>query len=109
MEKLISKHKEMWNLMSTISEDWMCATWLNNLEYKLWTEINLLLNNPKEFSEQKDITWDMNKSRLIKLNKLSNELNGWFIWSDKCDCPAFVTLDDWIEHYNYKFNECTKR
>lgn len=71
-------------LMSGISEESWCATWMTGLERALW---NARENGPGPYG-QIDIT--ERQATLLRL--LSEEAGGWWIWDDG---ERFVSLETW--------------
>ena len=72
-------------LMSAISEDCWCATWMSGNEYALWKV------KPGTAYGQGEIT--ERQSRL--LSDLSAECGGWFRWDVGL---TFVPIADWERH-----------
>ncbi len=64
------------DLMSRISEDELCAGWMDGIEYELW----------KRVMNKTDITKDT-----ARLRELSESAGGWWHWPDDSDGPLFVT------------------
>jgi hypothetical protein len=85
--------KGLMTLMSGISEQFMFAGWLNNLEYTLWEcrETGSCVQFPK-----------ITESQCTLLRLLSEEAEGWWMYplDEQNPDPAleFVSLDDWRKH-----------
>lgn len=72
-------------LMSEISEECYCASWLSGLEFDLWRAVE---EGPRPYG-QGDIT----AANVAELRRLSDACGGW--WHDE----RFVTLDKWRAVY----------
>lgn len=99
-DALTPKQREMYDLMSEISEDCWCAGWMMGLEYAIWGAMR-----------DGDLSYGMNSMEpetLEKVRALFNELGGWIVWKDDLTDdgmpiddwgPYFVTTEDWMLHY----------
>jgi hypothetical protein len=81
-------------LMGGISERFMCASWLTNLEYALWE-----CRESGQSAQFPEIT--QRQCALLRL--LSDECDGWWMYSlyqpESDDPPVeFVSLDTWRKH-----------
>lgn len=74
-------------LMTGISEEIWCASWLSGLEFLLWDAMH-----GEEPNENRRCT--PRQKQLLKL--LSEEAEGWWVWDDKHG-PRFLDLDAWEE------------
>jgi hypothetical protein len=78
-------------LMSDLSEDCWCASWLDGTEYALWSFV--LRSEPVE--------WGMGAvdgEQIWKLRTLSNGAGGWWYWQEEHGL-MFVDLDTWKRMY----------
>ena len=90
--------RELYDLMSDISEDCYCAGWLMGNEYNIWAAL-----------QDGDLSYGrgvMDAESLERFRELSAELQGWIIWADDDmdkDMPVaewgprFITLGKWIQ------------
>jgi hypothetical protein len=87
---LTTEQQKLADMMSEISEELYYATWLNGLEYYLWS------HHRTELIEQ------------------ANEIGGWIIWLDDDVDPAlahqpdewgekFIPMNEWLKMYE-KYN-----
>lgn len=86
-ELLEYRKRELYELMSDISEDCYCAGWMHGNEFRLWQAIT----DPKDDRRygQSDIEeWQVNR-----LRELSEQTGGWWVWEE--DNRAFISLDEW--------------
>lgn len=95
-EELTGDVKELFELMSDISEDACFAGWYYNFEFILWNSI---------ITENYDIGMcGAEKEKVLKAKELSDKLNGWIYWPNlptiEDDGINFVSLDEWIEIFN---------
>jgi len=78
-------------LMSGISEECWCASWLKGLEFDLW---NVAVHTSYG---QGTIT----ERHAILLRLLSEECEGWWCWkNEEADNPEFVSLAEWKTIFN---------
>lgn len=98
------KQKELYELMSDISEDCYCAGWMIGNESAIYSAMRSGNLNYGISS--------INQNSLNRVRELSNELNGWIIWFDDMDDeslpsedwgPRFVTMDEWLKIYSDKW------
>lgn len=78
------------NLMSDISERYMCAGWCMGTEFALW-------NIMHDHKILKDRIWGMGEITLKDLNslqELSQKSNGWWIWSEDEPREQFLSLSE---------------
>lgn len=73
-------------LMTGLSEELFCASWLVGLEHSMW-EIRQGGDRHFGMGQVSD-----RQAQLLLL--LSEECDGWWIWNDKSG-PVFVRLDVW--------------
>lgn len=90
------KQKELYELMSWISEYCYCAGWMIGSEYIIWEAMH---GGPRHYGQD-----EIRQEDLDKCAALSKALDGWIIWYDDHDqagLPAsewgqrFVTMDEW--------------
>ena len=81
------------SLMTGISEEAWCASWLNELEFILWRACH---GAPAEYGHQ---TVTPRQAELLRL--LSEEANGWWVY-DSDHGPIFVTKEEWLDRYREK-------
>lgn len=82
------------NYMSELSEIAYSASWMKNLEIKLWE-----LKNGKILSQGR-----LNASEEIinNLNKMSLKINGWIFYDDTNE-ESFISMEQWkfkLKNYN---------
>jgi len=78
-------------LMSGISEEYWCASWLHGLEFDLWKAATDANYGRGRISER--------QAKLLQL--LSEECDGWWHWKEsEADNPKFVSLVEWQEILN---------
>lgn len=90
--------RELYDLMSDISEDCYFAGWLMGNEYNIWDAL-----------QDGDLSYGlgvMDAASLERCRELSAELNGWIIWADdETDKgmpveewgPRFVHMESWLK------------
>ncbi len=74
------------SLMTGISEELWCASWLTGLEHSLWQARE---GGPMRFG-----MGEVTQRQCDLLRLLSEEARGWWRW-DQDQGAVFVTLDDW--------------
>lgn len=93
--------RELYDLMSTISEWYSCSGWNMGCEAVIWEAIRY----PDILDESYDLA-------LAKAHELSNRLQGWIIWHDDEDepdlpierwGPRFIGLPEWEAMYQEKW------
>jgi hypothetical protein len=73
-------------LVSGISEECWCASWLDGLEFDLWKAATNVNYGQGRITER--------QAKLLRL--LSEECDGWWCWKgDETDNPQFVSLAEW--------------
>lgn len=91
------KQRELYELMSDISEDCYFAGWMNGLEYAIW---GALQDGDRNYG-----MGEMDAEQLERCRTLAAELDGWVIWVDSDDDPElpvqewgprFVSMSDWL-------------
>lgn len=80
------RKRELYDLMSEISEDCYCAGWMSGNEFRLWDAIT----DPND--DRKYGMWQIEEEQVTRLRELSELTNGWWVWEDDC---AFIGLDEW--------------
>jgi hypothetical protein len=102
MKKVNRKIFELWSLMSELSERCYCAGWMRGTEFVLWEAIQ---------NGCKGLDWGhgfIKEQELIKLKKLSEEVGGWWIFTNDEDDyfgPAFIPLENWERYFKRKMAE----
>jgi len=90
--------RQLYELMSEISEECWCAGWINGNEYAIWEAMQ---NGCYQFGMR-----IIDKDLLGKVRELSGRIGGWIIWYDDEDdpqlCPKdwgprFVKIENWHE------------
>lgn len=84
-------------LMSEISEDHYCASWLVDLEFILW---GMLQGGDRGFGFS-----DVAEEEIAALRRLSEKCGGWLAWREEAGGEMFVTLDEWAPQYAAKVTE----
>ena len=72
-------------LMSSISEDLWCASWLDGTENSLW---NMVQGGPRKWG-----MGEVSQRQVDLLRLLSEEAEGWIIYGDAG--PQFVPIEKW--------------
>ena len=108
-EKMICEHdmnakqRELYELMSDISEDCFCAGWMGGLEYSIWETL--------QDGDRRYGMGEMDATQLEQCRELSKELDGWVIWYDDSNeselpidewGPRFVPMADWLKMVEYQ-------
>jgi hypothetical protein len=94
------KQRELFELMSDISEDCYCAVWMMGLEYAIWGAL--------QHGDRRYGRGEMDAEKLERCRALANELDGWVIWHDGGSVgawaesrlmqgPQFVPMTDWLK------------
>lgn len=95
--ELTEKQRELYELMSQISQDGYCARWMRGCEYAIW---NALQSGCRRYGIE-----EIGIAQFERCRTLSEELNGWIIWYDEIDEPGlpvelwgarFVPMDEWL-------------
>jgi hypothetical protein len=76
-------------LMSGVSEECYCASWLSGLEYSLW---EMVAGGDREFG-----LGEVSLAQVDDLRALSGRCDGWWMWVDEGAVAGrvFVRLDAW--------------
>lgn len=76
-------------LMSNLSEDCWCASWLSGLEHALW---EMVAGGDRELGNG-----EVSLAQVDDLRALSNRCDGWWMWVDDgaVEGKVFVRLDAW--------------
>jgi len=77
----------LYQLMSEISEECYCATWMSGLEFDLW---HAVINGPKHYGQG-----DIRQEQIKELKDLSQKYNGWIMWKDSLNTTVFVSMGEW--------------
>lgn len=94
------KQRELYDLMSSISEDHYCAGWIMGLEHSIWGALQGKYRHP-----------DMDTEKLNRCGTLAKDLDGWIIWFDEYydksapsdeHGPRFVTMEYWLHHLEHR-------
>ena len=92
------KQRELYELMSDISEDCYFAGWMTGLEYAIFGAL-----------QDGDLSYgmgEMDSDQVEEVRALSKELDGWIVWVDSDDepdlpCeewgPRFIPMADWLK------------
>lgn len=76
-------------LMTGLSEDLFCATWLTGLEFSMWAAAH----------SQEDFKFGMgviNERQRRLLFDLGQEAGGWWVWQETGP-PRFIPMAEWLE------------
>ena len=92
-----SEINEDWNnllkeYISQISNDWLCSTWNDGIEYRIW---HALICNEFQVSDSvecEDLSFEMKKD----LKYLSSKINGWVTYEEE----SVVPIEKWEKRYN---------
>lgn len=85
-ELLEYRKRELYELMSDISEDLYCAGWMSGNELRLWQAITDP-NDDRCYGMGLIEEWQINRMR-----ELSEQTGGWWVWEDDA---AFISVDEW--------------
>ncbi|GAB5476053.1 MAG: hypothetical protein Mars2KO_41520 [Maribacter sp.] len=88
---LTPAQKVLAEYMSYLSEEAFSATWMDDLEFKLWQ----LMNGEIEEYGRLDVTIHM----INKLKELSARANGWIIFDDEKE-ETYLTWKSWEKLIN---------
>lgn len=89
--------QELFDYISELSQEAICAGWMENVEYCLWERV---LNGVGDYYAL-EVTEDI----IAKLRDYSDRAAGWWSWEDTE--PVFLPLESWITLYE-KFPERRK-
>ncbi len=81
--------QELYEYISELSEEAICAGWMENIEYALWERV---LNGTGNYYAL-EVTEDI----IAKLRDYSDRAGGWWIWEDRE--PVFLPIEDWNKLY----------
>ena len=96
-DAMTAQQRELYELMSDISEDCYCAGWMTGLEFAIW---GALQDGDRRYG-----MGEMDAEQLEGCRALANELDGWVIWVDDDDVPGlpneqwgprFVPMARWL-------------
>lgn len=87
-ELLEYRKKELYELMSDISEDCYCAGWMHGNEFRLWDAIT----DPDD--DRRYGMGEIEPQQVQRLKELSQLSGGWWRW-DETEGPQFVVLERW--------------
>jgi hypothetical protein len=74
--------------MEQISEDYRAASWLTDLEYRLW-------QLAQDAGEGAPPAWPLSVEDGIVLRRLSELCQGWWAWDDATHDVVFASLPGW--------------
>jgi hypothetical protein len=77
-------------LMSAISEDYWCAGWMYDLEYRLWEAVTGKGTGVCSLEE------------IEQLKYLSEKCGGWIIWDEQAKSERFIPMQEWLRLYEAK-------
>lgn len=80
--------KELYDLMSDISEDCYCAGWMHGNEFRLWSAITDP-NDDRRYGQG-----EIEPHQVNRLRELSTLVDGWWRWDEE-DGAQFVSLEKW--------------
>jgi len=83
---LTDAQHDLFDRMSEISEDCLCAGWVTDNEYSIWNTITLGDPGPG--------CPPMNPRLVRRCKQLANEIAGWIQWTT--DGPQFVPMAQWL-------------
>jgi len=82
---LTDAQHDLYDRMSEISEDCLCAGWIYGNEYNIWAAITL--------SEPAPAYGPINPRLLRRCQQLADETGGWIYWDDG---PQFAPMAQWL-------------
>jgi hypothetical protein len=77
---------DLFDRMSEISEDCLCAGWIHDNEFTIW---DALINGDPSPTHRR-----MSQRLLRRCQMLSTEIGGWIYWADG---PQFAPMAQWLE------------
>jgi hypothetical protein len=83
---LTDSQLDLFDRMSEISEDCLCASWIHDNEYNIWDAI---VHGPDHPAAK----W-MSPRLLKRCQMLSTEISGWIYWADG---PQFAPMAQWLK------------
>jgi hypothetical protein len=78
---------DLFDRMSEISEECLCASWIHGIEYRIWDAITQGDPGPGH-------PYKMNPRLLRRCQQLADEVGGWIRWTNG---PQFVPMVQWLE------------
>lgn len=90
------KEKQLADYMSDLSERSYCASWMDGLEYVLWSAI---VKGARKYGRL-----EITDEHIAKLKALSDDCGGWVIFDDEAG-ETFVPLDKWLGIYESNQNQ----
>ena len=78
------KFSRLVDMISEISDDLYCASWLKDIEYTVWLDLHR--NRPDSIPKQD----------AVEMIQLASDLDGWCIWDDTLCDPVYIQMSDWI-------------
>ena len=87
--------------MSDISEAAFCASWMDELEYRLWEAV---LGGSRQYGQ---IT--LTTEQLERLRRMSEGLGGWVRFSDETGAEEFTPHEQWRAMYGRWLSERGER
>ena len=82
---LTDAQHDLYDRMSEISEDGLCAGWIHGNEYNIWAAITL--------DEPAPAYGPINPRLLRRCQQLADEAGGWIYWDDG---PQFAPTAQWL-------------
>ena len=93
-QDMTDQQRELYELMSDISEDCYCAGWMHGLEYAIW---GALQDGDRSYGMS-----EMDAAQLERCRALAKELDGWVIWYDDdndAELPDLAELGAEVRRY----------
>ena len=90
----------MHRVMSALSEDFFCATWMYDCEYALWSDLQ-----GSEAGGRKG--WGISSSDREELALVHRLADGWIIWSNEEKDLRFLTTEAWLDHLSHHLAEAS--
>ena len=88
--ELTPKQRELYDLMSEISEDCYCAVWMNGNEFVIW---RALQGGDRTYGQG-----EIEQAMLEQCRQLATEIGGWIVWPDN-EGERFMPMDQWLAKY----------
>lgn len=100
--------RQLYELMSDLSEEAFCAGWIQGNEYGLWHSMQSKKSGGDARYGYGVITDDDIQTLFI----YAEQLNGWIIWLDDYAVPGlpveywgarFIDMETWLKRYEHEF------
>lgn len=90
---LVDRREKLRQLISDLSNEHWCASWLDGCEFELW---HFVVNGPGRWG-----LLDITQGQIEELRRLSDEVGGWFTWPDDDNVHGalFVPMGEWLAMY----------